>query len=148
MTKNFSLEELTIRSGERGALMKSPEFTMDIQRRLELLAGRLQELRDEFGKPIYVTSGFRDTEHNERVGGATNSQHLLGNAADITSSDLDNLWKIIKETWHYGWINYYRTRNFIHVDIRNIPDEIDDILVDSEVYAVRRIQHLPLQLVK
>lgn len=50
---------------------------------LAKLAQRLQVLRDFFGLPITITSGFRSQEHNAAVGGKPESQHLLGNAADI-----------------------------------------------------------------
>lgn len=47
----------------------------------------LQPLRTAFG-PIYITSGYRTAENNSAVGGAKNSYHLLGLAADIKCSDV------------------------------------------------------------
>lgn len=35
------------------------------------------------GRPLRIVSGYRSPEHNRRVGGAPNSQHLHGRAADI-----------------------------------------------------------------
>ena len=43
----------------------------------------LQCIREHFGKPITITSGYRTAEHNAKVGGSKSSQHLLGRAADI-----------------------------------------------------------------
>ncbi|WP_418308481.1 YcbK family protein, partial [Parasutterella sp.] len=43
----------------------------------------LEEIRDEFGKPIVVNSGYRSPEHNKNIGGAKNSYHVKGMAADI-----------------------------------------------------------------
>ena len=43
----------------------------------------LDPLREAYGKPICVTSGFRSQALNAKVGGASNSQHLQGQAADI-----------------------------------------------------------------
>ncbi len=48
----------------------------------------LQPLRDKFG-PIRITSGYRQPELNEAVGGASNSQHLRGEAADIHLPSVD-----------------------------------------------------------
>ena len=42
----------------------------------------LQPLRDKFG-PIYINSAFRSPELNRLVGGATDSWHTYGSAADI-----------------------------------------------------------------
>ena len=43
----------------------------------------LQCIREHFGKPVHITSGYRTTEHNAAVGGSKSSQHLLGRAADF-----------------------------------------------------------------
>ena len=50
---------------------------------LRLLARYLDLVREEYGKPIRVNSGFRSEAVNEKVGGVRNSAHLLGLAADI-----------------------------------------------------------------
>jgi hypothetical protein len=48
------------------------------------LVQMLEQLRECLGgRPVIITSGYRCEEHNRAVGGARNSQHLLGNAADI-----------------------------------------------------------------
>ena len=41
------------------------------------------EIREKIGKPITVNSGLRCKTHNANVGGVSNSQHLLGKAADL-----------------------------------------------------------------
>ena len=45
----------------------------------------LDPLRAAWGKPIRVNSGYRSPELNKKVGGAATSQHLKGEAADITA---------------------------------------------------------------
>jgi Peptidase M15 len=48
---------------------------------------RLEALRHKLGDhPLVVTSGFRSIACNQRVGGASNSQHLYGTAADVIGS--------------------------------------------------------------
>lgn len=49
----------------------------------ETLTVVLQCIREHFGKPVTITSGYRTAAHNAAVGGAKSSQHLLGRAADI-----------------------------------------------------------------
>ena len=46
----------------------------------------LQPIRDAWGKPIKVTSGYRCPRLNTMVGGVKNSQHVLGQAADIQAT--------------------------------------------------------------
>ena len=48
-----------------------------------LVMNVLDPVRDMFGKPIKVNSGYRCEDHNRRVGGDKNSQHLSGQAADV-----------------------------------------------------------------
>lgn len=43
----------------------------------------LERYRSLLGKPVTIVSGYRDPAHNAAVGGASSSQHLFGNAADI-----------------------------------------------------------------
>lgn len=50
----------------------------------------LDPIRDAWGKPIYVSSGFRCNELNHAVGGARNSQHLIGMAADLYVKGVSN----------------------------------------------------------
>lgn len=52
----------------------------------------LDPLRERYGIPIYVNSGYRCPELNRLIGGAFNSQHMRGEAADITAgSPSENL---------------------------------------------------------
>ena len=46
----------------------------------------LQAIRDHFGAPVVITSGYRTAAHNRAVGGAVYSQHQYGRAADIRVS--------------------------------------------------------------
>lgn len=51
----------------------------------------LDPLREAWGKPITVTSGYRSPALNKAVGGEATSQHLTGQAADITTGNrVDN----------------------------------------------------------
>lgn len=75
ITPNFEWREF-LRPDERDP---SP----DILKNIELLANRLQVVRDLLGKPIKITSGYRTPEHNRAIGGSTGSYHLTGQAADI-----------------------------------------------------------------
>ena len=55
----------------------------------ESLVMLLQCIREHFGKPITITSGYRTAAHNAAVGGAKSSQHLLGRAADFYVEGVD-----------------------------------------------------------
>lgn len=60
--------------------------TQEIKANLEALVDSiLDPLREAYGKPIIVTSGYRCQRLNKAVGGAASSQHVSGQAADIRS---------------------------------------------------------------
>ena len=50
---------------------------------LNFTLAKLNEIRDGYGKPIYITSGYRCNELNKIVGGVENSKHKKGLAVDL-----------------------------------------------------------------
>lgn len=60
--------------------------TPQAEENLRLLVERLLDpLRERYGKPITINSGYRNAEVNRLVGGVSGSQHLTGCAADISA---------------------------------------------------------------
>ncbi len=83
MMKYFSLQELT-RSDTARRLGIDNRPDEEAAHNLQLLVENiLDPLREAWGEPIIVTSGYRSARLNKAVGGARSSQHLLGQAADI-----------------------------------------------------------------
>lgn len=84
------------------------------------LLRRLELLRARIGLPLRIVSGFRSVETNRAVGGAVNSQHLYGRAADIPSGYArvdDVVWCGFTGIGHCaGWV--------VHVDVRPGPRRI------------------------
>lgn len=112
LSRNFSRHEFACKCG-CGEAEVSP-FLIEV----------LQRLRDILGVPITVTSGRRCAKHNAAVGGAKNSQHLQGLAADIraegwTAKDLLRVLKIlVRANALYVGYAYEVTENVIHIDVR------------------------------
>lgn len=93
--KYFSIDELcSSEVAERRGIANKPDA--DVLENLEALVDNvLDPLRDAFGEPIYVNSGYRSTLINNIVGGAKNSQHLRGEAADITGGTKEKNKKLL-----------------------------------------------------
>lgn len=85
------------------------------------LSVTLDQIRQNIGCPIYVNSGYRSSTVNSGVGGAENSNHMKGLAADITtklrSVDI-KLYEYIKANKSFYNINEVILYNtFIHISI-------------------------------
>ena len=90
ITKNFSMEELVASNTAR---MKGIDNTPDkeVEARLVQLSQQvLQPLRDSYGKPIKISSGYRCQALNKAIGGVSTSQHLKGEAVDINNGQIEN----------------------------------------------------------
>lgn len=117
ITKNFSFSEFDSKDGAK--------MPVAVKQNIRKLAKNLQVIRDTVGKAVHINSAYRSPEHNKKIGGVPNSQHVLGNAADIridgmTPKEVGTLLeKLIKEKKiSEGGIGVYPTHGFTHYDIR------------------------------
>jgi hypothetical protein len=85
------------------------------------LIAALEWVRRDWGQPMTVTSGFRCAKHNAEVGGAPNSAHLTGDAADISDAGgAIRAWMTEDMLAIYGlWAeDYWASPGWIHLQIR------------------------------
>lgn len=111
---NFTWAEAT-RGGQR---MPPDQATVDAIVRIARLA---QQARDRIGRPFIITSWYRPPEINRRVGGASNSRHIVGDAIDYYVEGMtgDELYRILDPWWPGGLGRYGGTRRLIsHIDAR------------------------------
>lgn len=87
---------------------------MEFMRKLELL-------RVEWGLPLIPTSAARCRHHNERVGGALRSQHLLGKAADFCFPKKSSLLEFVELAEKFGFNGIGVGKIMVHIDNRLRP---------------------------
>ena len=114
LAPDFKVRELRCRDGSDTVMVD------------EALTVVLQCIREHFGKPVTITSGYRTAAHNAAVGGAKSSQHLLGRAADIrvqgvSVEDVAAYAESLMPDW--GGVGRYpvkagRAAGWVHVDTR------------------------------
>lgn len=108
LSENFSKAEFKCRCGRCNQVGPHPK-----------LIEEMQKIRDHFGTAITINSGYRCPGYNRRVGGARNSQHLLGTACDFNVAG-----KTPEEVQAYLWVAYPnsygigRYATFTHFDVR------------------------------
>ena len=115
LTKNFNKSEFNCNCG--------CEMPKDVLFEIQKLATQLQTIRDFIKKPVKLTNAYRCPKHNKAVGGVSNSQHILGKAADIQIKDLDpaGVYKTIDNLTEHGHIlqgGLGKYNTFTHYDIR------------------------------
>lgn len=124
--KYFTMKEMTKSStAEKLGFINKP-LQSDIDNLDELVTKVLDPLREAWGKPIRVTSGYRCPRLNKAVGGVENSQHMKGQAADIQPlqyKEIDNFIEFVRN-WclHNDFdqciIERSKTGKWIHISWR------------------------------
>lgn len=90
LTKNFSLEELIKSEAALRLNIPNKPSKTAITNLTVLSEQVLQPIRDHFKTGVKVNSGYRSPAVNEAIGGAENSDHMRGMAADIEIPGLAN----------------------------------------------------------
>ncbi|QUB42579.1 D-Ala-D-Ala carboxypeptidase family metallohydrolase [Porphyromonas sp. oral taxon 275] len=116
--KYFSLAEL-LRSetAEKRGIPNVP--SADVVAELHRLMDYLDSVRENYGAPIRVSSGYRSPALNAAVGGKPTSQHLKGQAADLVTDDLKKLGNVIRRFGGFDQLIYEHVggARWIHVSI-------------------------------
>ena len=83
ITRNFSLDEF-VKSDTARKYNIDNTPPQNVINNIVSLCGVLQKIRDKYGKPMHINSGYRCPKLNSKVGGSKTSQHMNGSAADIS----------------------------------------------------------------
>ena len=138
MGKYFSIKELSYSriAAEKG-INNTP--TGDAKRNLELLIDKcLDPIREAYGKPITVSSGYRNYLVNQLVGGKDTSQHLKGEAVDLVGNndkETRHIFEIAKELGNYDQLLFERNKKgsvWVHISYKaegNRKQCIDNYIV-------------------
>ena len=90
--KYFTIQELTASATAKRKCIDNTPDAKAVASLTALVANVLDPLREAYGKPIVVTSGYRCPKLNRAVGGAARSQHTNGEAVDIRTLS-DRTWE-------------------------------------------------------
>jgi hypothetical protein len=141
LSTNLSLAEVTrSETAKRRGIsnMPTPEHIENFKK---LAANIFQPIREHFGKPIIISSGYRSAELNKAIGGSLSSQHSSGEAIDIDmdGTDITNkqIFDYIKDNlnfdqmiWEFGTDT---NPDWVHVSFAANRSQRKQILVAKKV---------------
>lgn len=120
--KYFTIEEITKSSTATAKRIDNTPNQTVIDSLTKLIEAVLDPLREWYGKPIRVNSGYRCEALNKAVGSkAKNSQHLYGEAADITAGskeENEKLFNYIKDNLEFDQLINESDFSWVHVSYR------------------------------
>jgi len=90
LSKNFSLSEFTRSETAKRKGINNEPSREHFDNLLYLVETICQPVRDHFGKPVRVTSGYRSPDLNKAIGGSRTSQHCKGEAVDMEIAGVSN----------------------------------------------------------
>lgn len=137
-SNNFTYEELVNSPTANRLKINNTPNKQQKESLRKLAVEILQVIRDEYGKPIIVTSAFRCDKLNKAVGGAKNSQHTKGEAADIRSvsdsiKDNKEIFDLILRLQKEGKIKFGQlideyNYNWVHVSLPRVGKTNNQVL--------------------
>lgn len=118
MGKYFTIDELCKSdTAKKKGINNTP--TAEIKQKLEVLIDELLDpVREAWGKPIKVNSGYRSAKLNKAVGGVANSQHMKGEAADLNAGSVTlnkQLFELIRTRYEYDQLIDEANYAWVHV---------------------------------
>lgn len=119
--KHFTIKELCKSDTATRRGIKNEPTEEVVRNLIALVDNVLDPLREWYGKPIYVNSGYRCPLLNKAVGGVANSQHLSGEAADIDVNDTKENRKLfawIEENCEFDQLLWENGGAWIHVSYK------------------------------
>ena len=119
--KHFTIKELSHSDTALAKGIDNFPTAEAISNLTKLVDNVLDPLREKYGKPIRVSSGYRSAILNRSVNVATSSQHRLGEAADITTGSKDEnrrLFAIIENELLFDQLIDEKDFSWVHVSFR------------------------------
>ncbi len=119
--KYFSIKELTKSETATRLKIDNTPTAEVIDNLTALVDNVLDPLRELYGKPIHISSGYRCPRLNKAVGGVANSQHLTGQAADINQGSHEEnrrLFIYLEEYCTFDQLLWENGGAWIHVSFR------------------------------
>jgi len=128
LSEHFTLEEMMRSHTATINKITNKPSQAEIDWLMYLCIKILEPLREHMKRPIQISSGYRCPRLNALVGGASMSQHMYGQAADIrilSKEDGDKIFNYLKTNPYVHKALYERSKStgsrWIHVSVSPYP---------------------------
>ena len=128
--KYFTINELCKSTTAKKNKIDNTPSEEIIENLTEFTEEVLDKLREVWGSPIKVSSGFRCEKLNKKIGGSKTSSHLKGYAADLVpvNGDIDGLVECaieLSKTFNYDQIidEYSGNKHWLHIGYKNLKGQ-------------------------
>jgi hypothetical protein len=151
LSENLDLGELTRSESARRVGISNTPTTEHIENMKKLATNVFQPIREHFGVPIFISSGYRSKALNTKIGGSSTSQHSSGEAIDIdmdgSSSGVTNkeVFDFIKDNlefdqliWEFGSKN---NPDWVHVSYESTGRQRKQVLKAVKVNGVTKYEN-------
>ena len=131
LSNNFTLAELTKSQTAIRKNINNEPGTAEINNLIHLAKTVLQPVREHFGKPVMISSGYRSPELCEAIGSSSKSQHAKGEAADFEIPGIDNkelaTWIVANTEFDQLILEFYIENDpnsgWVHCSAKTPPEE-------------------------
>lgn len=118
VTENFTLEELCHSNTAVAKGLANIPNESQVENLKSLAINLLQPVRDLYGKPMIINSGFRSPEVNKAVNGSPTSDHMNGKSADVRTPNPRELFNLVHNSGlSFDQLILYPT--FVHMSFRS-----------------------------
>jgi hypothetical protein len=137
LSTNLSLAEVTRSETAKRRGISNMPTAEHIENFKKLAVNIFQPIREHFGKPIIISSGYRSAELNKAIGGSLSSQHSSGEAIDIDmdGTDITNkqIFDFIKDNLTFDQVINEFDYSWVHVSFAANRSQRKQILVAKKV---------------
>jgi hypothetical protein len=141
LSNNLLLAEVTRSETAKRKGISNMPTAEHIENFKKLASNIFQPIREHFGKPIIISSGYRSAELNKAIGGSLSSQHCSGEAIDIDmdGTDITNaqIFYYIKDNLNFDQIIWEFGTNtnpdWVHVSFAANRSQRKQMLVAKKV---------------
>lgn len=139
ISKNFKYSEFTKSDTAKRLDINNAITTWEVRDNIKaLVEDVLQPLRDAWGGPLFIKSGYRCEELNKAVGGVPTSQHVKGQAADVACTDPYALAKLAKrKKMDYDQMIIYPS--FVHFSYKKEGENRNAVLYSKKYKGPKNV---------